>query len=69
MVWGKNDAKKSHGNRIVFQRAENGALDPPSLGLRLGHPGFLPQIAPKPFKGSAASAVWTENWGTPAMQT
>ena len=34
----------------ISQRAENGALDPWSLDLRLGHPRFLPQIAPKPFK-------------------
>ena len=41
------------------QRAENGALDPWSLDLRLGRPRFLPQIAPKPFKirGFGASGL------------
>ena len=29
---------------------KNGALDPWSLDLCLGHPRFLPRIAPKPFK-------------------
>ena len=33
-----------------IRRAENGALDPWSLDLRMGHPRFLPQIASKPFK-------------------
>ena len=49
-------ARKTHYNRLrgfdmaTYQRAENGALDPWSLDLRLGRPRFLPQIAPKPFK-------------------
>ena len=41
------------------QRAENGALDPWSLDLRLGCPTYLPQIAPKPFK---TRVLWPLDW-------
>ena len=36
--------------KCCSKRAENGALDPWSLDLRLGRPRFLHQITPKPFK-------------------
>ena len=51
----------------MFQRAENGALDPWSLDLRLGRPRCLPQIAPKPFK-IRVWVLWTENQGAPETQ-
>ena len=45
------ESSKSHLSVAhLYQRAENGALDPWSLDLRLGRPRFLPQIALKPFK-------------------
>ena len=50
-----------------LQRAENGALDPWSLDLRLGRPRFLPQITPKPFK-IRVWGLWTENRGAPKTQ-
>ena len=46
-VWSFDTKKKT---KEKTQRAENGALDPWSLDLRLGRPRFWPPIAAKLLK-------------------